>query len=41
MRDTRKWPDKVDYRRRDPEEDRDRLGNREEDFEGKRLIGTE
>jgi hypothetical protein len=31
----------VGYRRRDPEEDRDRLGKREEDFEGKRLIGTE
>jgi hypothetical protein len=41
MRDTRKWADRVDYRRRDPEEDGDRLGKREKDFEGKRLTGTE
>jgi hypothetical protein len=39
MRDTRKWPDKVDYRRRDPEEDHNRLGNR--DFEGKGLVRAE
>jgi hypothetical protein len=28
MRDTKKWPDKVDYRRRDPD-DLDRLGKKE------------
>jgi hypothetical protein len=41
MRDTRKWADKADYRRRDPEEDRDRLQKREKDCEGKRLAVTE
>ena len=41
MRDTQKWADKADYRRRDPGEDHDTLGKREKDFEGNRLAGTE